>query len=247
MDRSVWNPTQVCGISDLDCPTTCYGQTLAKARCRNLISKDSRTAAVHLLELLAQQPADHSLLESLEKIARLLLCVRYHRNKEEQVRPLVKRWYKSARASSTVGHHVWNSRAESRQLDHSLYPELNPVDRSSAPLTLMYVEPATAEPRSIPLEQLRQRSVQFEVSPTSPARIQFGTPNADSALTPVILRTLGQDDGSSRRECLICHDDSAHDIVYLKCERCRRSVHLGCMGAWFEQRWPQVQFNCPQW
>jgi hypothetical protein len=248
MDRRVWDPIQVCGMSDPDCTTTCYGKTLANASCKNRISKESRKDAAHLLQLLAQRPADHRLLESLSKIARLLLCKRNHQHKEvEQVQPLVNSWYVRALNSGVVGRHVWISRTENRQRGSQLYPELNPVDRTSTPLTPMDVEPAAAEPQSIRMEQLRQRSVQFEVSPTSPARIMFGTPNADHTRTPVILRTLGRDDGSSRRECLICHDDSVDDIVYLKCGRCRRSVHLGCMGEWLERRWLGVNFNCPQW
>lgn len=247
MDGTVWDPIQVCGISGLNYPTTCYGQTLVKARCRNRISEDSYKDAVHCLELLAQRPPDHNLLESLKKIARLLLCRRNHQHQEEkQVRPLAKRWYESARASGAL-QHVQNSRAESPQLDHPLYPELNPVDRTSTPLTPMNVEPATVEPQSIRVEQLRRRSVRFEISRASPARIVFGTPYADHTRTPVILHTFRQDDGSSRRECLICHDDSADDTVYLKCARCRRSVHVGCMGQWLERRWPGVTFNCPQW
>ncbi|KAJ1713205.1 hypothetical protein NYO67_4607 [Aspergillus flavus] len=246
MDTRVWDPIQVCGISDPSCTTTCYGQTLTKASCKNRISKESRKDAAHLIQLLAQRPADHNLLESLKKIARLLLCKRNHQHQEgEQVRPLATRWYESGRASGAL-QHMQNSRAESQQLDHPLYPEQHPLDRTSTLLTPMDVEPATAVPQSICMEQLRQRSIQFEVSPTSPARIAFGTPNADNALTPVILRTLGQEDGSSRRECLICHDDAPDDLVYLKCARCRRSVHLGCMGAWFERRWRGVHFNCPQ-
>ena len=248
MDRSVWDPIQVCRISDPNCTTTCYGQTLAKRKCGNRISEKSRTTAVQLLELLAQQPADHRLFESLEKIARLLLCRRYHQHQEEdQVQPLVERWHKNACDSGVIGPHVRNAGAESRQLDDPLYPELNPVDRTSTPSIPMDVEPATAGPQSIRMEQLRQRSVPFDVSPLSPARIIFGTPNADNTRTPVILRTLRQDDGSGRTECFICHDNSTDDGVYLQCERCRRSVHLGCMGDWLGQRSILINFNCPQW
>jgi hypothetical protein len=107
MDGRVWDLIRACGLSDLVDKTPCYGQTLAKRRCRNPISEKSRTAAVHLLELLAQRPADGSLLESLKKVARLLLCKRNHRHKEdEQVQPLAERWYESARASGAVRQHV---------------------------------------------------------------------------------------------------------------------------------------------
>lgn len=247
MDRSVWDPIQACGISDPSRTTTCHGQTLAQASCKNCISEKSRTTAGHLLELLAQRPADDSLRVSLRKIAWLLLCKRNHQHQEaKQVQPLVEHWYKNARDSGAL-RHVQNSRTESRQLDRPLYPELNPVDQTSTPLTPMDVEPATAGPPSIRMEQLRQRSVPFEVSPSSPARIIFGTPNADNTRTPVIVRTLRQDDGSGRTECLICLDNSADDGVYLQCERCRRSVHLGCMGDWLRHRSIRINFNCPQW
>jgi hypothetical protein len=237
----------MCGISDLDEPTTCYSQTLSHRSCRNPISEDSCNNAAKCLRRLAQQPVDDSLSESLGEIARLLLCKRYHRSKEaEQVQPLVNSWCERVRNSGVVSQPVRNALPGSRQQSSPRYPELYPADRTSTPLIPMDVEPAVAEPQSIRMEQLRRRSVRFEVSPASPARIVFRTPNADHTRTPVILHTLSQDDGS-RRECLICHDDTADDIVYLKCVHCRRSVHSGCMGKWLERRWPWVNFNCPQW
>ncbi|KAL4912590.1 hypothetical protein BDW62DRAFT_194273 [Aspergillus aurantiobrunneus] len=247
MDRSVWDPIRVCGMSDPDGTTTCCGKTRANMNCKNRISGRSRNDATHLLQLLAlQRPADDSLFESLSKIARLLLCKRNHQHKEdEQVRPLATRWYESARASRVVGQHARNPRMESRQSYFPLYPELNPVDLTSTPLTPMDIESAAAELQSICMEQLRQRSVQFEVSPSSPARIKFGTANADNTSTPVILRTLRQDDDGGSIECLICHDNSVDGIANLQCERCRRSVHLGCMGDWLERRSTRINFNCP--
>lgn len=107
-----------------------------------------------------------SILASLKEIARLLLCIRNHQCKEEaQVQPLARRWYDNAHDSGVIGRHVRNSRAESRQLDHPLYPELNPVDWTLTPLTPMDVETAVAEPPSIEMEQLPPW-----------ARIIFGTP-----------------------------------------------------------------------
>ncbi|KAL3490672.1 hypothetical protein BJX62DRAFT_225783 [Aspergillus germanicus] len=198
------------------------------------------------IQLLAlQQPADDSLFESLRKIARLLLCKRNHQHKEdEQVQPLAERWYESARASRAVAQHARDSRTESRQIDSPLYPEMDLVDVNSTSLAPMGVEPAAAKRHSIRIELLRQRSVPFVVSPSSPARIQFGTATADNTSTPVILRSLRQDGGSI--ECLICHDNAADDIANLQCERCRRSVHLGCMGDWLERRSARINFNCPQ-
>lgn len=249
MTGRVWDPIRACGMSDPDCTTTCSGKTRANANCKNRISRQSRTDAVHLLQLLAlQRPAADSLFESLSKIARLLLCKRNQQHKEEeQVQPLAKRWYESARASGVVGQHAREPRAESWQSDSPLYPELYPADVTSTPLTPMDVEPVAAQPQFIRIEQVRQRSVQFEISPDFPARIVFGTPNADNTRTPVILRTLGQEDGSDRIECLICHDYSADDIANLKCEQCRRSMHLGCMGDWLEQRSTRINFNCSLW
>ncbi|CEL11972.1 hypothetical protein ASPCAL15066 [Aspergillus calidoustus] len=110
----------------------------------------------------------------------------------------------------------------------------------------MEVVPGAAELQSIHIEQLRQRSVPFEVSPSSPARIQFGTANADNTSTPVILRSLRQDDNDGSIVCLICHDHAADDIANLRCERCRGSVHLGCMGVWLEGRSTRINFSCPQ-
>ena len=236
-------------MGDPRCPTTCCGKTRANANCKNRISTQSRTEAAYNLKLLAlQRPADDSLVESLRMIAELLLCKRYHRHKEdEQVRPLAERWYESARASGVVGQHARNPHTESRQIDSRQYPELDLGDVNSTSVTPMDVEPAAAERQSIRMEQLRQRSVQFEVSPSTPARIKFGTANADNTSTPVILRSLRQDDDGSIIECLICHDNSADDIVNLKCERCRRSVHLGCMGDWLERRSTRINFNCPNW
>jgi hypothetical protein len=236
-------------MSDPDCTTTCCGKTRANANCKNRISRQSRTDAAHLLQVLAlQQPADDRLFESLRKIARLLLCKRNHQHKEdEQVQPLAKRWYESARPSHAVGQHARDSPTESWQIDSPPYLELDLVDVNSTPLTPMEVEPGAAEHRSIRIEQLRQRSVPFEVSPSSPARIQFGTANADNTSTPVILRSLRQNDNGGSIECLICHDNAADDIANLQCERCRGSVHLGCLGVWLEGRSTRVNFNCPQW
>lgn len=230
-------------MSGPDCTTTC-GKTRANANCKNRTSRQSRKDASHHLQFLAQRPADDCLFESPRMIAELLLCKRYHRHKEdEQVRPLAERWYESARASRVVGQHARNPHTESRQIDSRRYPELDLGDVNSTSVTPMDVEPAAAERQSIRMEQLRQRSVQFEVSPSTPARIKFGTANADNTSTPVILRSLRQDDDGSIIECLICHDNSADDIVNLKCERCRRSVHLGCMGDWLERR--LCAHHCP--
>ncbi len=246
MDRREWDPIRVCGMKDPKCTTTCSGKTQTNANCKNRISKESRTEATHLLQLLAQRRANDRLFETLRKIAGLLLCKRNHQHMEdEQVRPLAERWYESARASRVVGQHVRNPRTESRQIDSPLYQELDLGDVNSTSVTPMDVEPAAAERRSIRIEQLRQRSVQFEVSPSSPARIEFGTANADNTSTPVILRSLRQDDDGGSVGCLICHDGSANDTVYLKCERCRQSVHLRCMGDWLERRSPRINFNCP--
>ena len=224
------------------------GRLGANANCKNRISTESRTEAAYLLWLLAQRPADDRLFESLRKIARLRLCKRNHRYKEdEQVRPLAERWYESARASRVVGQHARNLRTESRQIDSPLYPGLDLGDVNSTSVTPMDVEPAAAERQSIRIEPLRQRSVQFEVTPSSPARINFGTANADNTSTPVILRSLRQDDDGGSIECLICHDNSVDGIANLQCDRCRRSVHLGCMGDWLERRSTRINFNCPQW
>jgi hypothetical protein len=236
-------------MSNPDCTTTCCGKTRANANCKNRISRQSRTDAAHLLQLLAlRRPADDSLVESLRKIARLLLCKRNHQHKEdEQVQPLAERWYESARASRAVAQHARDSHTESRQIDSPLYPEMDLVDVNSTSLAPMGVGPAAPERQSIRIEQLRQRSVPFEVSPSSPARIQFETANAENTSTPVILRSLRQDDDGGSIECLICHDNAADSIANLQCERCRRSVHLGCMGEWLERRLTRINFNCPQW
>jgi hypothetical protein len=236
-------------MSNPDYETTCCGKTRANANCKNRISRQSRTDAAHLLQLLAlQRPADDSLFESLRKIARLLLCKRNHQHKEdEQVQPLTERWYESARASRAVAQHARDSHTESRQIDSPLYPEMDLVDVNSTSLAPMGVGPAAPERQSIRIEQLRQRSVPFEVSPSSPARIQFETANAENTSTPVILRSLRQDDDGGSIECLICHDNAADNIANLQCERCRRSVHLGCMGEWLERRSARINFNCPQW
>ncbi|KAL2838678.1 hypothetical protein BJX68DRAFT_279739 [Aspergillus pseudodeflectus] len=217
MDSSGWDPIRVCGMSDPDCTTTCCGKTRANANCKNHISRQSRTDAAHLLQLLAlRRPADDSLVETLRKIARLLLCKRNHQHKEdEQVQPLAMRWYESARASRAVGEHGRDSPTESQQIDSPLYPEMDLVDVNSTSLAPMGVEPAAAERHSIRIEQLRQRSVPFE----------FGTANADNTSTPVILRSLRQDDNGGSIE---------------------RSVHLGCMGDWLERRSARINFNCPQ-
>jgi hypothetical protein len=84
----------------------------------------------------------------------------------------------------------------------------------------MDVKPAAVERHSIHIKQLRQRLVPFKVSPSSPTWIQFGTANADNTSTPVILRSLRQDDDGGSIECLICHDDTADNIANLQCERC---------------------------
>lgn len=154
MERAVWDPIRMCGMSDPDCTTTCCGKTRANANCKNRISRQSRKDASHHLQLLAQRPADDCLFNSLRKIARLLLCKRNHQE-DEQVRLLAERWYESARASRVVGQRARNPRTESRQIDSPLYPELNLRDVNSTSVTPMDVEPAAAERRSIHIEQLR--------------------------------------------------------------------------------------------
>lgn len=62
----------------------------------------------------------------------------------------------------------------------------------------------------------------------------FRTLNTDHTCIPVILHTLRQDDGSSRRECLIYYNNLVDDIIYLKYGQCRWSVHLGYIGEWLK-------------
>ena len=237
----VWDPIRVCTMSNPEDTTTCYGKTRANARCKNRISQQSRSEAAHLLQLLAQRPPDDNLVPTLSKIARLLLCKRYHQGKEdEQVQPLVKHWSDSARDSGVT------VRTEVRQIRSSP----NPWDLTSTPLTPMEPmesEPPLAEPQIIHIEQLRQRPDQFAVLSSSPGRIKFGTANADNTRTPVIVRSLEPNDDSSRITCQICWQESAEDIAHLKCEYCENSVHLGCMGDWLEKRSFQINFNCPIW
>jgi hypothetical protein len=249
IDSSGWDPIQVCGISNPDYTTTCYRKTRAHANYKNHISRQLYTNATHLLQLLAlRQPADNSLVKTLRKITRLLLCKWNHQHKEdEQVQPLALRWYKSAWASHAISKHGWDSPTKSQQINSLLYPELDLVDMNLTSLTPMDVEPATAERQSICIKQLRQRSVPFKVSPSSPTRIQFRTANADNTSTPVILHSLRQDNNGGSIECLICHDNAADDIANLQCKQCRQSVHLGCIRDWLEQQSTQINFNCPQW
>ncbi|KAH8430031.1 uncharacterized protein LDX57_007702 [Aspergillus melleus] len=225
----VWDPIRVCTISNPENTTTCCGKTRTGTRCKNRISRDSRSKAAHLLQLLVQRPPDDNLVQTLSKIAWLLLCKRYHQSQEdEQVKPLVEHWCDSARDSGV----------------ELQYPVAT-SDLTSTPLTPMEVDPPSAEPQSIHIEQLRQRPGQFEVMSSSQRRIKFGTVNADNTRTPVILRSLEPKDDSGRIMCNICWQESADEIANLKCEHCENSVHLGCMGDWLEKRSTQINFNCP--
>ncbi|KAL2785763.1 hypothetical protein BJX66DRAFT_329090 [Aspergillus keveii] len=117
------------------------------------------------------------------------------------LRPLAERWYKSARASRVVSQHARSPRMESWQVNSPLYPELGLGDVDLILVTLI------------------------DVSLSSPARIKFGTANTDNTSMLVILRLLRQDNNGGSIGCLICHDNSADNIIYLKYERCRQSVY----------------------
>lgn len=240
----VWDPIRVCTMSNPEDTTTCCGKTQTGRRCKNRISWESRSKAAHILQLLAQRPPDDSLVQKLSKIARLLLCRRYHQSQEdEQVQPLVKHWYDSALDAGVGNQRPVALHTEVRQILSSP----NPGDLTSTPVTPMEVEPPSTEPQSIHIEQLRQRPDQFKVMPSSQGRIKFGTANADNTRTPVILRSLEPKDDSGRIMCNICWQESADEIANLKCEHCENSVHLGCMGDWLEKRSTQINFNCPIW
>jgi hypothetical protein len=237
-----WDPIIACGMIDPQDVATCLGHTKANNRCKNPISKKSREDASHLVQLLAQRPAGDDLLPTLGKIARLLLCKRYHqRDEEKQVNPLAKLWYDAACPPGMGRRQQLAPNFDSRRIGS----RSNPVDLTATPLTPIEIERSAPQAQPVSVETLRRKQVPFEVSPDSPARVMFETWDGND--TSVILRSLSQGQSNSDRECSICHGTSAEDTVYLKCEQCRTDIHLQCMESWLEARSTSINFDCPIW
>jgi hypothetical protein len=229
-----WNPIIACGMPDPQGVVTCLGHTKANNRCKNPISKESRNDAFHLVQLLAQRPAGDDLLPTLGKIARLLLCKRYHRHDEDkQVKPLVKEWYDAACASGMGRRQRLASNSDSGRIGSRSHREY-------------FTSRWSPQTRTVSVEMLRRKQVPFEVSPDSPALVVVET--WDRAVAPaILLRSISQDQNNGGRECSICHGTSAEDTVYLKCEQCRTDIHLQCMESWLQARSTSIDFDCPIW
>ncbi|KAH2867535.1 hypothetical protein KXV92_002595 [Aspergillus fumigatus] len=191
----------------------CLGHTKANNRCKNPISQKSREDAFHLVQLLAQRPAGDDLLPTLSKIARLLLCKRYHqRDEQKQVNPLAKLWYDAACPPGMGLRQQLAPNFDRRRIGS----RSNPVDITATPLAPVEIERSAPQAQPVSVETLRRKQVPFEVSPGCPARVMFQTWDGND--TSVILRSLSEGQSNSDRECSICHGTSAEDTVYLKFE-----------------------------
>jgi hypothetical protein len=237
-----WDPIITCGVIDPQDVATCLGRTKANNRCKTTISQKSRNDASHLVQLLAQRPAGHGLLPTLIKVAKLLLCKRYHQHDEEkQVNPLAKLWYDAACPPGMGLRQQLVPNSDRRRIGS----RSNPVDLTATPLAPIEIERSAPQAQPVSVETLRRKQVLFEVSPDSPARVMFETWDGND--TSAILRSLSQGQSNSDTECSICHGTSAEDTVYLKCEQCRTKIHLQCMESWLEARSTSINFDCPIW
>jgi hypothetical protein len=167
-----WDPIIACGMIDPQVVATCLGHTKANNRCKNPISQKSRYDTSHLVQLFGAATSGDDIFLTLGKIARLLLCKRYHQHDlEKQVNPLAKLWYDAACPPGMGRRQQLAPNFDSRRIGS----RSNPVGLTSTPLTPMEIERSAPQARTASVETLRRKQVPFEVSPDSPARVMFKT------------------------------------------------------------------------
>ena len=132
-----WNPEEVLEIGEVLSGTSCVGQAHSKnRRCHNPIAAANRERAANLLHNMSRMDVSSpEVEESLEPLARLLLCKQKHqktqlssvvgkwRNQIEGIqvqeavdREIIAEWEKVARSGS-VAVHQWTARLEQSVLD----------------------------------------------------------------------------------------------------------------------------------
>ena len=131
-----WNPEEVLEIGEVLSGTTCVGQAHSKnRRCHNPIAAVNRERAANLLHNMSRMDVSSpEVEESLEPLARLLLCKQKHQNQLSSVvgkwrnqiegvqvqeaadREIIAEWEKVALGGS-VAVHQWTARLEQSVLD----------------------------------------------------------------------------------------------------------------------------------
>ena len=133
---SQWNPEEVLEIGQVSSGVTCVGYVNSQSRrCRNPIAAVNRERATNiLLEMSRMDVSSLGVEESLEPLARLLLCKRQHQNQLPSVvekwrnqidgvqvqeaanQEIIAEWENVARSGS-VAVHQWTGRLEQSLLD----------------------------------------------------------------------------------------------------------------------------------
>ena len=139
---SQWNPEEVLEIGQVSSGVTCVGYVNSQSRrCRNMIAAVNRKRATSIIHAMSRMDVSSpEVEESLEPLARLLLCKRQHRNQLPSVvekwrnqidgvqvqeaadreviteQEIIAEWEEVARSGS-VAFHQWTARLEQSVLD----------------------------------------------------------------------------------------------------------------------------------
>jgi hypothetical protein len=244
---------------------TCSGFTKQGAPCK-LRVRNMRIKEAHwMLNSLARDPLDVSMLQSkLREIVPLLLCKRWH---QDQADKICREWYlatcsqeprvlgRNLVSSTSVGEEDRDSRPGFRDIvDQQDTVPLFMAGEDVGNVDLHTPPPSPRSPmhrptgQGISCETLRRRQVPWEVSPAQPATLMVE--NKHGASHSIQIRTFEDfEDGTqiSDMDCYICYDEDQEESVLLRCEDCSRHFHLRCMEDFLGNCSRQTSYTCPVW
>lgn len=234
----LWNPQAVLDVDPDSHGYTCVGTTKKNERCRLAVNRPDRQKAARMLDSLAyQRPESDLVRDTLDEIAELCLCKRWHRDR--QVDDIVMQWNNiiteffptaQRRGRESFSSTVSSTISISSRYDRSLAPS-----PSSAPMTRVSVTvPSTLRTsagsvQTDPWDALSWNSHTWSTARSLPETPELRSPQAVPHIYPIRAVTRRP----ITENCVICEEEirSPEDAVWCRAQ-CGKNIHSECWGVW---------------
>lgn len=198
---------------------TCLGVAKStKQQCRCAVALKSRNEAIQILSTMATDVITvENAKESMEVIAKLLLCKRYHQDQSASLGTL---WTERLRSSHLTSHPATGTGREEQYLQRE--------DTSTEPRVILDHPRASTQTGerlhgTATLGTRRRRAPDWPLSMT--------------------LRSAARATRESHRECPICREAyGPRDNTIFLCVDCHNIYHQGCGEEWIREH-----DTCPFW
>jgi hypothetical protein len=221
----------------------CCWTTKKGAPCRALMRGALIDEAQSILTALENQRFDLSALRPIfSSISPLALCKRWHKIHADSLRDS---WLESARKAYRRHQELHQAARDAEAIDLHHEPVANTVNHSD----MHTPQPDTTywEYQSITVGDLRRLQSPRELGPNGRPVSLRRFPGALSRCLLLSFKLTSERNHSEN--CPICLDelqDHLDESMYINCDRCHRSSHLGCSDAWLASD-TFADMHCPFW